>query len=144
MMKHKLIGVYQLITGIFGVLLILVNIGKAFENSDIAFTVFLGLILFIGLTYSGYALFNDQRNSLKYSMIIQALQSISIIYGGTQFLFSGSAFLSCVIRASSYNFHYQISPIDFNISQVSTSIPLEIRIFVVPILIIVLLAIKRK
>jgi hypothetical protein len=75
-MKNKIIGVYQLITGIFGILLILLNIGKAFENKEIRFTIFLGLVLFFGLAFCGYALLKEQKNAVKYSIVAQAIQSL--------------------------------------------------------------------
>jgi hypothetical protein len=143
MIKHKLIGVYQIISGIFGILLILINIGKAFENREALFTVFLGISLFLGVTYAGYALYNNLNNAIKYSIIAQSMQSVSIVYNGTQYLFCGAAFISIAYKSGIYGFNYQLSPIGYNISEISKSIPLELTIFFVPIILIILLVIKR-
>jgi hypothetical protein len=143
MVRHKLIGIYQLITGIFGALLIIVNIGKAFENREVVFSIFLGIAFFSGLAYSGFALYNGIKNAVKYSIIFQAMQSVSIIYNGTQYLFTGSAFISFIIDAKSTSFVSQLSPIDYNISQISTSIPFELKIFIIPLIFILFLVIKK-
>jgi hypothetical protein len=143
MIKHKLIGIYQIISGIFGILLILLNIGKAFENREVLFTVFLGISLFIGVAYAGYLLFNDRKNAVKYSITAQAMQSIGIIYNGTQYLFTGAAFLSVNYTNNTFNFNYSITPIGFNISEISKLIPFEVTIFFIPLIFILILVFKR-
>lgn len=143
MIKHKLIGIYQIITGIFGVLLIIINLGKVLHNKEVFFTVFLGIVLFAGVIYAGYALFTDQKNAVKYSIIAQSMQSIGVIYNGTQYHFTGAAFCSFVYRPPNYSFSYQLSPIGYNISEVSQSIPFEMTIFFVPLILVLLLVIKK-
>jgi len=136
MMKHQLIGIYQIITGIFGALLILLNIGKAFEHQEVAFTVFLGLMLFAGFIYSGYALFKGLKNGVKYSIIAHAMQSVGIIFSGTQYLFTASSYIFFIFKSGSIKFNYQLMPIGYNISEISKSIPFELKIFIVPIIFI--------
>jgi hypothetical protein len=142
-MKNKIIGVFQLVTGIFGILLILINIGKALENKEIRFTIFLGLVLFFGLAFCGYALLKGQKNAVKYSIVAQAIQILGMVYNGSQYLFTGSAFLALVIKSNGVNFNYQMLPISYNISKVSTALPFEMHVFLVPLVFVMLLSIKK-
>jgi hypothetical protein len=143
MIKHRLIGTYQIITGVFGALMIILNIGKVFENREILFTVFIGCMLFCGLAFSGYALYNGLKSAVKYSILAQAIQSVSIITNGTQYLFTGSAYFSFNYRCHSFSFDYQISPIAYNISEISKSVPFELTVFFVPLLLILILVYKK-
>jgi len=142
-MKNKSIGIYQLITGIFGILLIILNIGIAIENSEIRFTIFLGVVLFSGLAISGYTLIKDYKNSANYAIVAQAMQVFGIVYNGSQYLFTGSAFLSLIYANKGISFNYQILPIAYNISTVSGALPFEMKIFVVPLIFIILLFLKK-
>jgi hypothetical protein len=143
MIKHKLIGIYQFITGIFGALLIIINFGKVYNDKEVFFTVFLGVVLFSLVAYVGYSLFKGLNNSVKYSIIALAMQSIGIIYNGTQYLLTGAAFCSFIYKTNTYNFNFQISPIAYNISEVSQSIPFELTVFIVPLIMLILLIIKK-
>lgn len=142
-MKIKLIGLYQLITGIFGFILIAANITKVFKSMDVFFTFIVGLILFAGLAYSGYALLNSLRNAVKYSIWAQALQIVSFTSSGIQYLFSGSAFLY-LRYAKSLAIEAQIEPIAYNISGVSNLVPFELRIYIIPIILVLLLVTNKK
>ena len=142
-MKIKLIGLYQLITGIFGFILIAVNISKIFKSFDVIYTFLIGLLLFAGLAFAGYALLNSYKNAAKYSILAQAMQIISFTAGSVQYLFSGSAFLFIQYN-DGFSFKYQIEPIAYNISGVSDLFPLELRIFIVPILLVILLVFEKK
>lgn len=141
-MKFKLIGIFELITGIFGVILLLFNIMKVLENKDILITYFLGLALYSGVALAGYSLYNDFKNAARYSIWVQAFQVLGFTYGSAQYLFTGSAFLTLVIKKG-IDFQMQLSPIAFNISSDSYALPLEIKIFLVPVLLIILLLIKK-
>lgn len=141
-MKNKLIGLYELITGIFGVILLLVKIGDAFKSINIFATFLLGIILFGGTAYAGYALLNKLKNGSKYSIWSQALQTISFTYGGVQYLFTGSAFLEFIIK-NGIDFQFKLTPIAFNISRVSPQLPLEIKLFIIPIILLLLLTMKK-
>ncbi len=143
-MKIKLIGLYQLITGIFGFILIAVNITKVFKSVDVFFTFLIGLLLFAGVAYSGYALLNSLKNAVKYSIWAQALQVISFTTGGVQYLFTGSAFLFVQFTKSNIELKSQIEPIAYNISDVSGLIPFEFRIYLIPIVLILLLTLNKK
>jgi hypothetical protein len=142
-MKTKLIGLYQLITGIFGFILIASNVTKVLKSFEVFFTFFIGLLLFAGVAYSGYALLNSLRNAVKYSIWAQALQIISFTTGGIQYLFSGSAFLY-LLFSKNFAIEAQIEPIAYNISGVSNLLPFELRIFIIPIIIVILLSRNKK
>lgn len=142
-MKHKLIGLYQLITGIFGFILIAANINKVFKSAETFISFILGLLLFAGVAYSGYALLNSFRNAVKYSILAQTLQVISFTAGNIQYLFSGSAFLFILFKGNII-IKSQIEPIAYNISRVSDLVHAELRIFLIPILLILLLAFNGK
>lgn len=144
MNKHKLIGTYQLITGIFGILWILLNIGKAFHHREAFFTVFVGIALFSGLSFLGYALIKELKYSVKYSIVMQAIQSIAVIYQGKQYLFSAGSFYSLIYNTpSSFRTNFQMIPLEFNISEVSATIPFELRIYILPLILLLILAIRK-
>ena len=77
-MTRKIIGLYQLITGVFGVILILFNAmaksGSIFKSQQAIIVLIIGLLFFGLLTWSGYGLLNNLRNARKYSMFLQAVQ----------------------------------------------------------------------
>jgi len=138
-MKHKLIGLYELITGIFGVLLLMFKIRDIIEHRQLIFTWFLGVVMFAGLAFAGYALLNKYKNAVKYSIWAQALQIISFTYGSARYLFTGAAFLG-VIFGDGLRLQTQLQPIDYSISGNIANSPLEITIFILPVILVVLLA----
>jgi hypothetical protein len=142
-MKHKIIGLYQLITGIFGFIFILIQITKALTSIHVFFTFLVGLLLFAGVAYSGYALLNSLKNGVKYSLLSQALQVVSFTAGGIQYLFSASNYIYLLVQNKvSLEFHDKI--IEYNISRVSDLFPFEIRIYLIPLLFVVLLSLDKK
>ncbi len=140
-MKYKLIGLYELITGVFGVLLLVFSIGKVFDDKSAIPALILGLILYAGTAYAGYALLNNLRNGIKYSIISQVLQSVSFVGRGAHYLFTASAFLSLEYKQD-LQLDFQIAPIAYDISKVSDFIPFELIIYIVPVVLAVLLIIK--
>jgi len=140
-MKYKIIGLYELITGVFGVLLLVFNVGKAIDNTGVIFTFVLGILLYAGLAYSGYALLNNLKNGVRFSIVAQLIQSISFIGGGIQYLFTASAFVSLIYQ-NNLNLRSQMAPIAYNISKVSEFLHFELKIFIIPIVIAVLLIIE--
>ena len=107
-MKEKLIGLYQLITGIFGAILLAFSIPKAIKVPEMLPLYLLGLALFVGVAYAGYALLNKLKHAVTISIWAQALQILGFSYSGVQYLFTGSAFLSLAYkgRITSYNVCY--------------------------------------
>ena len=115
-MKYKLIGLYELITGVFGVLLLIFSIGKAIKDPGLLFTFILGIVLYAGVAYAGYALLNKLKNGIQYSILAQALQMVSFVGGGVQYMFTTSAFFSLVYQED-LHLKAQIAPISYNISK---------------------------
>lgn len=146
-MKIKIIGLYQLITGVFGALLLILNIflntEKVLSNSSLIFLLALGIFLFAGTAYAGYALLNGLRNRFAYSIFSQALQSVSFIAAGFQYKFTASAFLALEFGSGNF-FHFQISPIAYNISRMLMTDGASVKIYLIPILLIILLATDKK
>jgi hypothetical protein len=144
MIKHRLIGVYQLITGITGILLILFRVDLVIQNREVFFTFFLGIALYAGLTYLGYALIKNKNHAINYSIVIQLLQSISFIYNGKQYLFTAAAFMSVLYKIpANISLSYQPRIVDYNISEISRAIPFELSIYILPVIFVLLLLIKK-
>jgi len=139
-MKNKLIGIYELITGVTGILLLLFSFFRELLNDSkgIFPSFILGIILFGMLTYSGFALIRKKIHGRKYSIALQAVQIFSFIYAGTKYLFSASAFLSVVINNG---IHFKFNPdiIAYSVERVPELLPFELRIFIVPVIILILL-----
>ncbi len=142
-MKYRIVGLYEMFTGILGILLVLFQTGKVAEDRTLLFTLVTGIILYSGLAAAGYALLNYGEKYEKYSFLVQALQLLSITYNGTQYLFIASAFFTIIIR-NGVQFHIQLAPVNYNIGEVSTLLPAEIKIFLFPILLIAILLVGRK
>lgn len=146
-LKTKLIGLYELISGIFGFILIaykmLSNTGESFSSVEIFFSYLLGLLLFAGLTYAGYAILNTLKNGIKYSIWLQVLQIFAFTTGGIKYLFTGAAFVSIQIQ-NGIAFKINDKVIDYAISKVSALTPDSLSIFLLPILILVLLNPKKS
>jgi hypothetical protein len=146
-MKVKLIGLYELITGLFGVILLLFklfsNFNSFFTNLSIFFSFFLGIILFAGLAYAGYALLNDLKNGHKYSLYSQILQVVAIKAGTIQYLYSGAAFLFLNFQQG-INLKFQMTVIDYGVYKLVAPVPASISIYIVPLVFILLLSIRRK
>lgn len=141
-MKEKIIGLYQLITGIFGVILLVFNIQNVLSSFSLIFLMVIGLLLFAATAYAGYALINNLKNGVKYSIILQAIQSVGFIFGGLQYKFTCSAFLALAFGSGKI-FQFQISPLAFSISYAPET-SANLIIYLIPLLFILLLAIKNN
>ena len=66
-MKYRLIGIYQLVTGIFGVVLLLLFAANSlYEKQTYILPSFaLGIILFGGTAFAGYLLMKQQGKYKK-------------------------------------------------------------------------------
>lgn len=146
-LKTKLIGLYELISGIFGFILIgfkmLSNTGESFSSVEIFFSYLLGLLLFAGLTYAGYAVLNKLNNGIKYSIWAQVLQIFAFTTGGVKYLFTGAAFVYIQIQ-NGIAFKTDDKVIDYGISKISNLTPDSLSIYLLPILILVLLNPKKS
>lgn len=141
-MTKKLIGLYQLITGIFGVILILFNYlskGKAVLASEgVIQQIFLGVILYGFLAYAGYGLLNRKKNALRFSKALQAFQ-IPLIYTSTIiYKFTAAGFLALGIKNGKFALNYNVQPIDF-IVNTNHSADQMYMLYVLPVVFLVLL-----
>jgi hypothetical protein len=144
MTKYKLIGLYELITGIFGFILIFMNVGWIREHKDNFNTFIIGIALYGLSILAGYTLWKGIKNAAKYSIVLQVLQSFGFIYKGYQYLFTGGAFLAVIIKSNGVTMHSQITPIDYLIAHVSTSQPFEVKLFIVPIVFLIILLLNKS
>jgi len=144
-MKYKLIGIYELITGAAGFVLIIISfIREIILNESVVYaSFFLGIILFSLLGYSGYALIKGKKHGRKYSIALQALQIFGFTYAGTKYVFCASAFFSFIINN---RLHFKISPdvIAYSIEKVPEMVPFELRIYILPVIILLLMLSRRQ
>jgi hypothetical protein len=134
-MTKKIIGLYQLITGVFGAIIILANILSTGLNSGVLPQIIAGVVLYGLLAWTGYGLLNDLKNALKYSRLIQSLQIVSFTIGGTLYKFTASAFIAFGIKNGHFTYGIGLQPIDFAI----TSVPgndFVLIIYLVPIILL--------
>jgi hypothetical protein len=142
-MRYRLIGIYELITGIFGLILIFMHIGIILAHKE-DFNSFLpGVVLFGGSIFAGYALYKGYNNAIKYSILLQILQSFSFTIKGYHYLFTCGAFLSVVITKNGLRLSSQIGPVDYLISKVEPLLQTEIRLFAVPLIFLIILLLKK-
>ena len=144
-MKYRLIGIYQLVTGISGVVLLLLFAANSlYEKQTYILPSFaLGIILFGGTAFAGYLLMKQQGKYKKYSLWTQALQIVSFTYKGSQYLFSASAFIALIFNKG-IHIHTQLEPIAYNIAKVPDVSFFEIKIYLLPVAIILLLVRNKK
>ncbi len=146
-MKTKLIGLYELITGVFGFIInlytMIVNFSAVLNSVSAFFSFLLALILFGGMTYAGYALLNNLKGGHKYSVWAQTLQVVGFSFGGIQYLFTSSAFLY-ISLLSGLQIGYSFQPIDYGIFRVSEVAPGFLHIYILPIVFLVLLLTGKK
>ena len=138
-MTKKIIGLFQLITGIFGVVIILANLfSKGFNlnsTSVILPQILAGVVLFGLLGWAGYGLLNKTRNAVRYSRILQALQIISFSLGGSMYKFTAAAFIVFGIKNGKFTYGIGDKIVDFTIGNVSNNDTFVV-FYVVPIIIL--------
>ena len=138
-MTKKIIGLYELITGIFGVILILANYltkGKAvFSSAQVIQQIILGVLLFGFLAYAGYGLLNNLKNARRYSMALQAFQIPLFYFSGLIYKFTAAGFFSVGLQNGKFAFNWSFQPIDFIVASNSTDTRMYM-IYIVPIIIL--------
>jgi hypothetical protein len=144
MTRYKLIGIYELITGIFGLVLIFLNLSWVIVHKENLNTFFSGIALFGGSIFAGYALMKDYNNAVKYSILLQILQSFSFIVKGYQYLFTSGAFISIVFSNGGISLNSQLGPLSYSISKVSPLQQIQIKIYILPLIFLMVLLLKDK
>lgn len=140
-MLKQIIGLYQLITGLFGFIFVLAS---ALVNQNLAMMrlvqgqVFAGVILFGLLAWTGWGILNSTDKSIGYSKVLQSLQIFSFSISGTLYKFSAGAFISFGYANGGLIKHISLMPIDFAlVSGIDNSFSLVI--YLVPVLILIAL-----
>lgn len=120
LMTRKIIGLYQLITGIFGIILILFNAmdksGSIVNSQQAIIVLVIGLLFFGLLTWSGYGLMYNLRNAIKYSMFLQAVQIPWVAINGLVFNLSAAGFVSVGWHKGKGAVELSLQPIHFDLS----------------------------
>lgn len=143
-MKNKIIGLYQLATGIYGAIYVLYEIIVAIidKKPDIPLTNLLGMLLFVGVAYAGYAMLNKVKRAVTWSIIAQLVQIVSFATTTFEYSFSGSAYLSLKIP-SKLLIDTRIEAIDYYIGS-SGQTDQVVHIYIVPIILVLLMINKPK
>ncbi len=140
-MLKQIIGLYQLITGIFGLLFVLAS---ALLNQNLAMLrlvqgqVFAGVILFGLLAWTGWGILNSTDKSINYSKVLQALQIFSFSISGTLYKFSAGAFVSFGYANGGLTKHFGLMPIDFALTS-GTANTFSLVVYLVPVIILIAL-----
>lgn len=138
-MTKKLIGLYQLITGVFGVLLIAFNYFTK-KNVDITsgiimLQIVVGILFYGTIAWAGYGLLNKLRNAKKISLLMQALQIPAVAFSGLLYKATAGAFFAVGIENGKFAFNLDLSVIDFLITP-NYANERFIMIYLVPVLIL--------
>ncbi|QQS50634.1 MAG: hypothetical protein IPM71_13750 [Bacteroidota bacterium] len=140
-MLKQIIGLYQLITGLFGFIFVLAS---ALLNQNLAMMrlvqgqVFAGVILFGLLAWTGWGVLNSTNKSIGYSKVLQSLQIFSFSISGTLYKFSAGAFISFGYANGGLIKHFSLMPIDFALAS-GTDNSFSLVIYLVPLLILIAL-----
>lgn len=138
-MKKKLIGLYELISGIFGVILLIASSIKKIDSVELFFQALLGVIMFAGVAYAGNGLLNNKKRGVKHSIIAQAFQILAFQVSGMFYKFSGAAFFAVTYtKSTGIKLFTSLQPVDYTISKI-TSTDIRLTIYILPIIFLLLL-----
>ena len=144
-MTKKVVGLYELITGVFGVIFLIYSVfikNKVALSEGILLQVVLGVALFGFLAYAGYGLLNGLKNAEKFSMAIQAFQIPLLFLPSYIYKFSAASFLIVGIKNGHFNWVASSQPINYTIAM-NYSDDIVVMVYIVPIIILLAL-IKSK
>lgn len=142
-MKLKLIGLYELITGLFGVVFLALNITKGFSSISLFFQIVFGILLYAGLAYSGNALLNNKKNGIKYSLIAQGVQVISFTLSGFMYRFTASSFFWLDASSKGVKFDHGMKVVDYMITSIASN-ETTIRFYFIPAILFLILYQTKK
>jgi hypothetical protein len=141
-MSRIIIGLYQIITGIFGLIIILFSyISKSdiyFENQMVTTQVVTGCLLYILLVIAGLGLMKNSFKAKSTSMVLQFMQIPIVYIGGFIYRFTSAGFLAIGIKNGSFDFAYKLQPIDFTIAT-NLGNDTVYMVYILPIVFLVLL-----
>lgn len=138
-MTKKLIGLYQLITGVFGLVLILFSAmtkgAELFQSQNAIVLIVVGVLLFGLLAWAGYGLLNDIKKAKLYSMFLQAIQIIYIAIPGMLYKFTSAGFISLGFKQGNFALDLSFQPIHFDIT--SNTLNQQVyAVYIIPIIIL--------
>ena len=137
--ERRVIGIYELITGLFGAIFILFGI---FTNKHDSFeslmSLMLGVAMFIGVAFAGYAMMNNYKKATRYSILAQGFQVVSVMVGGMFYKFVGGAFISILYKGGEVKFYSTVTAIDYAITKVGTN-EFVFQVYLVPLVILLVL-----
>ncbi len=141
MKKTKIIGWYQIFTGIFAILLLIINIFGQFNL--FVFPLFLIIcLLILYVIFSGYKLINEPLSGIKFSVFAQLIQTIGFTFPGFTYIFSTPSFLSIYINQAGTNYRLLNEIISLNIRFDKNIDFWGLVIYPIPIVLIVILMIE--
>lgn len=145
-MNRFIVGLYQIITGIFGIVFLLISYFSKANiyggNQLVTNQVITGVLLFVLLVWTGFGLIRSNRKARQLAILLQTIQ-IPIVYAGSYiYKFTSAGFLSLGYKNGEFAFQFKLKPIDFAIS---TNFGNEsvYMLYLIPVLFLILL-IKSK
>ncbi len=143
MIRHKLIALYEMITGVFGVIIIITNlISQNLPWSNIKFII--GIVLYSFIAYSGYLLMYKPVSGVKVSLAAQIIQTIVIKIQGLLYGITASAYLYVSIGEKGTKLTSGFKIIDFYPAVQASGDVWGMIIYIVPLILIVILLWKKK
>lgn len=137
----KVIGWYQIVSGIIALIVLILGSIKQFNLLTIPLLIILFLMI-IYVIYSGYQLINDPLKGIKYSFFAQLIQVVGFTIPGFLFVFTTSAFLSIFINELNSGISFMNTLVNLNIRFDRNINFFGFEIFPIPILILVLLILE--
>lgn len=138
-MTRSIIGIYELITGLFGIIILLANyflMDQEIINLNAIFQqVFLGVVLYAVQAYAGFGLLNNKPKAIKFSIAIQILQVPMLYLPDYIYKFTSSGFLAIGIKDNRLSYIAALKPIDYTIGINYSSSPM-IMVYLAPLLIL--------
>ncbi|TAL50549.1 MAG: hypothetical protein EPN92_01585 [Chitinophagaceae bacterium] len=116
--KLKYLGIYQIIGGAIGVLLILWALLNSQQLTGLFIMIYLFMLLFFGFSiYCGTLCIKTKNNALQFSLINQILQVIGVAMFGFAFKYAAGIYLTAgldLTETFNLKFGAGISRFDFN------------------------------
>jgi len=135
-MTKRIIGLYQLITGIFGAVFIPFSYYSKGFNAALLPQVIAGVVLFGLVGWAGYGIINKRKNAVKYSKILQALQIVSFTLSGTVYRFTAGAFIVFGLKNGSFTYGIGSQVVDFALANTSSN-DTTIVFYLIPIVLLI-------
>jgi hypothetical protein len=143
---RKAIGIFQLVTGLFGIIILVFNafaLGvEVYNQNAFMLQLFLGVFLYGSLAWAGYSLINNYKKAFRMSVSIQLIQIPAFAIEGLYYKFSASAFLFAGY-GKEFFFKAGLKPIDYALSANQMNEHF-FGIYIFPLVLFIILIISRK